>query len=249
MTVLRPGLHVVRRDDHHLQVGVDPPWRVVAPDEPEVRRLLADLAAGRPAAPATPAAHRTLLALSQAGMLVDPAVRAVDRTVAVQAGGEVREEVVRTLRAAGCEPATVDEAAGDTVALVVAAGELSRPDLDPHVREGRAHLAVAAGPRGWTVGPFVLPGASACLRCVDAHRGEHDPRRALVVDQLAGRSTAPDDPVLACLALAWAVRDVQTHLDGGLPSTWSATIDLAADLQPVRRRWGRHPHCGCSWAA
>ena len=71
-----------------------------------------------------------------------------------------------------------------------------------HLREGRAHLPLAAGPRGWTIGPFVVPGASACLRCVDAHRGEHDPRRALVVDQLAGLPSAPDDPVLAALALA-----------------------------------------------
>jgi hypothetical protein len=164
------------------------------------------------------------------------------RTVAVQASGEARDEAVRVLRAAGCE-------VGDgAVSLVVAAGEIARPDADAHVRDGRPHLLVAAGAHGWTLGPFVVPGESACLRCVDAHRGELDPRRALVVEQLAGRPAAPDDPALGSLAVTWAVRDVLTHLDGGRPSTWSATIELTADLRPQRRTWARHPHCGCSWA-
>lgn len=243
---LRPGLHVVRRDDHHVQVGVDPPWRVVAPDEPEVRRLLADLAVGRPVAPASAAAHRTLLALDRAGMLVDgpgtSTARSPRRTVLVHVGPEMRQDVLRVVRSAGCEP----DDDGD-VALVVAPGEVPRSDLDPYLREGRPHLPLAAGPRGWTVGPFVVPGVSACLRCVDAHRGELDPRRALVVDQLAGRPSGPDDPVLAALALSWAVRDVLTHLDGGVPSTWSATVEVGPDLHPVRRSWTRHPYCGCSW--
>jgi hypothetical protein len=32
--VLRPGLHVVRRDDAHLQLGLDDPDRFVLPDRP-----------------------------------------------------------------------------------------------------------------------------------------------------------------------------------------------------------------------
>lgn len=242
MTVLRPGLHVVRRDDHHLQVGVDPPWRVVLPDEPGVRRMLGALAAGRPAAPETDVEHRALQALSRAGVL-DEQRRPQQRTVAVHATGDVGDEVVRLLRASGCE---VDGEA--PVALVLSPGEVARADVDAHLRDGRPHLVVAAGARGWTLGPFVVPGEVACLRCVDAHRGEQDPRRALVVEQLAGLPAAPDDPALAAVAVAWAVRDLLTHLDGGRPSTWSATVDLGPDLRPHRRTWSRHPHCGCSWA-
>ncbi|MGY2702539.1 hypothetical protein ACVW2K_002123 [Nocardioides sp. HB32] len=240
MTFLRPGLHVVRRDDRHLQVGVDPPWRVVVPDHPGVRRLLGELAAGVAPEPAGEAEHRTLLALGRAGMLVERA-RPARRTVTVQADDEIGDEVARALHASGCE-------LGDgSVALLAAAGEIARTDADAHVRDGRAHLVLAAGVAGWTVGPFVVPGANACLRCVDAHRGEGDPRRALVVEQLAGLPAAPDDPALATLAAAWAVRDVLTHLDGGRPSTWSATVELGSDLRPRRRTWSRHPHCGCSW--
>lgn len=241
MTTLRPGLHVVRRDDDHLQVGVDPPWRVVVPDQPGVRRLLGDLADGRPAEPETVDEHRTLQALATAGMLAEPATR-TRHAVALHADGDLGDEAARLLRAAGCE-------VGDgPVALVLSPGEVPRTDADAHQRDGRPHLVVAAGVRGWTLGPFVVPGASACLRCVDAHRGEQDPRRALVVEQLAGLPAAPDDPALASLALAWAVRDLLTHLEGGRPATWSATVEIGPDLRPQRRTWARHPHCGCSWA-
>lgn len=241
MTVLRPGLHVVRRDDRHLQVGVDPPWRVVLPDEPGVRRLLGELAAGRPAAPESDAEHRALQALLRAGVLGERP-RPARHTVAVQAVGDVGDEAARVLRAAGCE-------VGDgPVALLLSPGEIARTDADAHVRDGRTHLPVAGGAHGWTLGPFVVPGQAACLRCVDAHRGERDPRRALVVEQLAGLPAAPDDPALAAVAVAWAVRDVLTHLAGGRPSTWSATVEIGPDLRPQRREWSRHPHCGCSWA-
>ena len=41
--VLRPGLHVVRRDDRHLQLGLDPPDRLVLPDRPGLRDALTRL--------------------------------------------------------------------------------------------------------------------------------------------------------------------------------------------------------------
>lgn len=242
MSMLRPGLHVVRHDADHLQVGIDPPWRVVLPDQPDVRRVLAALRAGETPVPTTDAAHRALQSLARAGMLVDPPAAGGGRAVAVRAAADLRDEVVRVVRTAGCDP---DPDA--PVALVVAGGELARPDVDAELRDGRAHLPVSAGAHGWTIGPFVVPGVSACLRCVDAHRGEQDPRRGLVVDQLAGLPAAPDDPVLCALVLSWAVRDLLTHLDGGRPSTWSSTVDIGADLRPRHRSWARHPHCGCSW--
>lgn len=41
--VLRPGAHVVRRDDDHLQVGLEPPHRAILRDTPTVRAVLAAL--------------------------------------------------------------------------------------------------------------------------------------------------------------------------------------------------------------
>ncbi len=44
---LRPGWHVVRRDAGTLQIGIDPPHRVVLSDSPGVREVLAALRGGR----------------------------------------------------------------------------------------------------------------------------------------------------------------------------------------------------------
>ena len=91
---------------------------------------------------------------------------------------------------------------------------------------------------------------SACLRCVDAHLGEIDPRRATVLHQLDDLPSAPlvdPDPCLLHLAVAWAVRDIVRILDGSPPSLRSATLTVSEDLDVTRRDWLRHPHCGCAW--
>ena len=246
MSLLRPGLHVVRRDDRHLQIGLDPPWRLVVPDEPDVHRLLADLAAGREPDPSTASAHRVLHDLRVAGLLrTGPAPDRVGRVAVLGAAAAV-EDATRLLAAAGVE-ASAAEPDPDLV-LLLAAGEPRREGLDDHMRAGRPHLVVTAGAAGYRVGPFVLPGATACLRCVDAHLGEQDPRRAVVVEQLADRPAGPDDPTLAALATAWAVRDVLRYLSGERPASWSATVELDLEAEPRCRPWPRHPYCGCAWA-
>lgn len=244
MTMLRPGLHVLRRDDRHLQVGLDPPWRLVVPDHPDVRRVLADLASGDEPVPETPLGHRVLTDLREAGMLAEVTSPPAGR-VQVTGPDLPAADARRLLLAAGV--AVTARARSADVALVLAGGEPAREPLDEHLRAGVPHLVVAAGPAGYRVGPFVVPGTTACLRCVDAHLGEQDPRRAVVVEQLSGRAAAPDDPVLATVATAWAVRDVLRYLAGELPTTWSATVDLGAGPGAVRHEWSRHPYCGCSW--
>ena len=68
--VLRPGLQVFRRDDTHLQVGIEEP-RVVLPDDDGVRRLLRDLADGAGLASLTPAAGLAFGRLVEAGLVVE----------------------------------------------------------------------------------------------------------------------------------------------------------------------------------
>lgn len=246
MSLLRPGLHVVRRDDRHLQIGLDPPWRLVVPDEPDVLGVLDDLVSGRPPSPTTAVGHRVLRDLDHADMLRPAPAPPRSRAVSVAGDARPAAQAERVLRAAGAVPVREDHA---DLAVVLTSGEPARHLLDEHLRAGRAHLVVGAGPRGYRVGPFVAPGSTACQRCVDAHLAERDPRRGVVVEQLAGRSTAPDDPALEALAVAWAVRDALHYLAGGTPSTWSATVDLDLDLDPRPHSWSRHPHCGCAWDA
>ena len=65
-----PGLRVVRRDDRHLQVGLDAPHRLVVEDRPEVRRVLARLAAGS-ARRRRPGRRPLVAQLLGRGLLVD----------------------------------------------------------------------------------------------------------------------------------------------------------------------------------
>lgn len=160
-------------------------------------------------------------------------------------------EVVGVLRESGVGVPSRGAEPPDLALLVGA--EPDREQVDDLVRDQVPHLLVTAHLDTYVVGPFVVPGRTACLRCLDAHAGDSDPRRALVLAQHAQRARAPmttpepSDPALRRLAVAWAVRDVVRHLDGERPSTWSATTTLGPDLAPARSVLLRHPHCGCAW--
>ncbi|GAA1966822.1 hypothetical protein GCM10009798_28930 [Nocardioides panacihumi] len=263
--LLRPGWETARFDDEHLQVGLDAPARVVLSDSPDVRRLLTTLADPDAAwsPPATLPAARALDRLRAAGLVVavpgsalearlaaehgPSAPRRLARRraarIAVEAPPGVGDTISALLRSEGIQPAT----SGATVTLVAALGPVRRGRLDPLVRDGRPHLVLSGGPTGWEVGPFVVPGRTACLRCVDAARAETDPRRAVIADQLARSSAAvPVSPTLQAAALALAVHDLATYVDGEVPTTWSASILLGSGA-PVVREWPRHPRCGCAW--
>lgn len=247
--VLLPGLPVVRRDARHLQVGIDPPRCAVVPDEPDVRRVLDRLAAGDPPAPSTPAGHRTVQRLAAAGLLDDldrVERRRADRsgvTVEVDGPVDLTRPTTDRLRAAGLAIADGAEPAG--VLLLLRDGPIPRRHLDRCARDGTPYLVLAAEPGAVTVGPFVEPGRTACLRCVDAHLGLLDPRRSLLLEQVD--TVVPRDPALHPVALAWAVADLVAWAEGRAPATWSATVRLDAALDVRRTPWERHPGCGCAW--
>ena len=241
--VLRDGLHVVRRDDQHLQVGLDPPHRLVLPDRPGLHHALTHLDRRPP-----DALIGLVDELVTDGWVVDAASRPPPRAgtpVALTVDATVEDHVVRACAGAGLE-----RSADAAPHLVVTIGEPSRVLSDALVRDDVCHLWVAVLPGAVRIGPFVDPGRSACLRCIDAHLGDVDPRRATVLHQLEGLPTAPTrepDPCLVQIAVAWAVRDVVRRLDGRPPAVGSATLTVTEDLEVTRQDWLRHPHCGCAW--
>lgn len=267
--LLRPGAPVLRRDADTIQVGLDPPLAVPLPDRPDVRALLEGLRRGAVAGDLTPTAARALDRLLETGLAL-PAAPGTDDPAMAAARAQFGADAVRRLAArarrriglradAGSEPLlrelvgatglTVDDAT-PSLWLVVAAGPVARESVDPLVRAGAPHLLVSGDARGRRIGPFVDPGRTACLRCVDAHESETDPRRPFLLAQAARSSQAerpPTDPLLDRIALSWAVRDACRYLEGDEPSTWSATVDVGPAGAPRVERWLRHPHCGCSW--
>lgn len=138
-----------------------------------------------------------------------------------------------------------------TLTVVTTVGEPDRATSDALVRAGRDHLWVAVLPDRVRVGPFVGPGATACLRCVDAAHREQDPQHPVVLAQSTGSSPGvlppPVDPIGLALGVAVAARDVVRYVDGGVPRTWSRTVEVFPDDPDADRAWPRHPWCGCSW--
>jgi bacteriocin biosynthesis cyclodehydratase domain-containing protein len=118
------------------------------------------------------------------------------------------------------------------------------PRLLPHL------LSEIRGEAG-VVGPLVVPGTSACLRCLDLTRTDHDPGWPAVAVQLATnvRAAAPCDGVLAVAVAAQTAAQALAFLDGsGLPGTAGGTLELTLpDWRWRRRSWQLHPDCDCGW--
>ncbi|MGC4111164.1 MAG: TOMM precursor leader peptide-binding protein [Nocardioides sp.] len=243
---LRPGLRVVRRDDRHLQLGLDPPDRRVIEDRPGLRAALTRL-------PCRPPADLVdvLDELVREGWVVDAASRGRGDppprrpSVEIHADPALEPAVVRACSAAGLTRT------GEAVLRLVATyGEPRRAVSDSLMREDVTHLWLTVLSGAVRIGPYVEPGRTACLRCLDAHLGDVDPRRATVLHQLEELHLGPEsdpDPHLVQLGAAWAVRDVARVLDGRPAALRSATVTVTEDLRVTRRDWLRHAHCGCAW--
>jgi hypothetical protein len=171
-------------------------------------------------------------------------------------GATLRARLEELLDAAGlARPPAARSALPATVGALLGVGEPDRELLDTWTRSGTPYVLLRLTEGRLRLGPFVSPGRTACLRCVDAHHCDADPAWPLLVRQYAaacGRdrpdgAPEPLDPLLAALGVAWVARDLAAFADGRRPSTWSATLTLDPDLESLEAQlWHRHPECGCS---
>lgn len=242
---LLPGTRLSERGYGAWQLGLHDDRRVVltpdAADHLLLARLRTGVAPDRLAAP-----QRALLErIRSAGLLTPCTTPPAPAPVALEAPTEHRAAAVRALTDAGL---TVADGPSPLTLVVHVGAEPRRDALDPLVRSDDPHLLLTSVAGRVRLGPLVVPGATACLRCVDEHHTDRDPRHPLVVHHHVDRD--PDDrppPGDLALGLAWAARDARLYLTGGAPTTWSATVELTDD-GPVTRPWRRHPRCGCAWA-
>ncbi len=116
-----------------------------------------------------------------------------------------------------------------------------------------AHLSVVVRPGTLVVGPLVVPGRGACLRCLDLYRAERDPAwPRLLAQLLAGARYVPQEELGSRLASSLASLQVLAHLDApdadpaDPTGSESATLEITLPGGLVRRRnWPVHPGCGC----
>lgn len=133
--------------------------------------------------------------------------------------------------------------------LAVLTGHRSPELQEALMGEQVPHLAVSAGEAIGVVGPLVVPGRSACLRCLDLARADRDPAWPLILAQLAGH---PDplgcDAPLAAAVAAQAAFQALALIDraAGTGAVTNGTLELVLpEWQWRRRTWLPHPRCSC----
>ncbi|PJI94743.1 ThiF family adenylyltransferase [Luteimicrobium subarcticum] len=109
-----------------------------------------------------------------------------------------------------------------------------------------AHLSVVLHEAGVTVGPFVDPGRTPCLRCVDLHRRDDDPRWPTMAVQLRQGTSGAEESATASVGAGLATAQVLARLDGLPVRTAGASLEvLWPDAVPRIRQWQPHASCGC----
>ena len=129
-----------------------------------------------------------------------------------------------------------------------------RPDqvlLTALMRDRVPHLVVHADEAIGVVGPLVLPGRSACVRCLDLSKAARDPAWPRILAQASGiaapAATQACDTVLAAATAALAVAQALTVIDrAGVPAAANGTLEVVLpEWQWQRRGWPPHPACTC----
>src|SRR5439155_3721990 len=134
--------------------------------------------------------------------------------------------------------------------LVILADSYRRELPEALKRDNVPHLAAAASEAIGVVGPLVLPGDTACLRCLDLTRAERDPAWPLILAQLTRGGADPPacDTVLAVAVAAQAAGQALAFVDrpASASAVTNGTLELVLpDWQWRRRTWAQHDRCGC----
>lgn len=131
--------------------------------------------------------------------------------------------------------------------LAILAGPPTPEEVTALLRARVPHLSVRADEAIGVVGPMVIPGYTACLRCADLARAARDPAWPLILAQ-AGDPPRACDVVLAAGTAASAARQALAFIDqaGSAPAVLNGTLELVLpDWQWRRRTWLPHPACAC----
>ena len=254
---LDPRFPAVWRNPFSLQFGVSTPSVVLDNLDDASERMLAALSSGVSrsglgmigrSAGASDSEIDLLLARLQP-VLVHPVERTTHRVV-VTGAGRLAQRLVAVLAAAGLEvavAATVEAAEVAQGELAVAVGHYV---LDPALhglwlRRDVTHLPVVFSDSSIAIGPFVVPGLTACLYCLQRHASDADPAWPSIASQLWGRRSPADTELMASEGAAIVAREVVARLGEPGPAPTDQLVIDAATGARSRREFVIHPECGC----
>ena len=254
---LDPQLPVVWRTPTSVQFGVTRPAVVLENLDLAAEKMIAALGSGVSrsglgmigrSAGASDAAIDQLLDRLKPAMLAERAIE--PHTVVVTGVSRFASRLVTLLADAGvtvlvAHSVTAAELAECELAVVVAHFVVEPELLGTWLRRDVPHLPVVLGDSSAAIGPFVEPGRSACLYCLQLHARDADAAWPAIASQLWGRRSPADTELLASEGAAIAARDVLARLAGGVGvRSTQLAIDAQSGAQS-QRSFEVHPQCGC----
>ncbi|MEJ7707876.1 MAG: hypothetical protein WKF82_11765 [Nocardioidaceae bacterium] len=166
----------------------------------------------------------------------------------VDGDGQVADRVRQLVEVAQLRGAERSSAAD--LVVVASDQEPPRTAIDRLMHAGVPHLWVCIRDVVGVVGPFVIPGQTSCLRCVDCARTDLDAAWPTLLASAQARPllVPPVDPALGALVAAWAVLEAQVWASGIHPPTCDRVIEVPYGCGVVQtERFDLHPQCGCGW--
>jgi bacteriocin biosynthesis cyclodehydratase domain-containing protein len=158
------------------------------------------------------------------------------------------------------DDARIGMSPADVVVVLAPPTSVLPPEWLAAVRH-HPHLPVVIRETTAVIGPFVLPGRTPCLRCLELTRGDRDPAWPALAAQLIGHAhgVEPCDIALASAAASIVALHVLAAVDGPvldgppldaaadpLPPSVGGVLELSLrDLRLRRRTLTAHPGCGC----
>lgn len=247
LTRLDPSAPLLWRDERTLQLGDDGGLRIEA-DAAWVELLLSRLRTGfrrgsfdilAHAAGAPREAARSLLARLEPVLLDEPAAPRPAWVESIGIDDGRSEYRIREALADEGVP-LVENGRRPGVGVVLVRGAAAALQFAHHLREDTPHLPVSFEPGRVTIGPLVIPGASACLACRDAHATDLDPAWPLLHTQMIGRDPGP----IRAAQVAEAGR-LAALLLAGDRSTDGRVARVSADGSRVWHSVTFHEECRC----
>ncbi|PFG16874.1 bacteriocin biosynthesis cyclodehydratase domain-containing protein [Propionicimonas paludicola] len=256
LQAVRP-LTGVWRGEQSLQVGVGPTAVILEPVPSDVFGVLGMLSQPHSIdqlAELCPELGRDWLEwvvdrLTESG-LVRPWRAESVRPVVVWGSGPLAERVHAALQRAELHPLPLGQRGwtGAGQPLIVLAGRTAEPDrwlTDRLLEAGRAALVVRAAPDHGTIGPFIEPPHTPCLRCLDLRRSDLDPQWPRLLAQLCRTPVSPDPRVREWLA-GEAVAEVSRWQAGEAPELAGRTLELSLPgFTRATTGWPADPDCRC----